>query len=1219
MRRILITLAGLAALLLVLAVTVPWWLGAAVAGLGPAFGLHAGHYARDGYARFTLTKVEVRRNATVVRIDRIEAETPVVWWWHRWVGEAPVVVASGWHVTVAEHAPATPADQHGWVPLHARLERAGDRLAFWLPRARAGAGVVTWPGGELRVASARWNDRTLEVARLGYRGFEVATTLGVPASGPLRLTARSADGDMTLDLSAAGATVTGTAGWAAQEAKLEARFPEQGWKPVEASLTAGHWNVPGARAKIGAEYASVAGSGKVTWQDNRLSAKISAKGEPAKGTKAPPLTVNVDLDAGAGGVVVNAAEAEAPGLHAHLTQPVRIDWHGRLESEAAEFTIDADLGGLPWGEGRGKFEGRGKIVPGREERAAVEFAASANDVTIVGGAIKHAEVRGRFEWPRLELASAELAMADGSNVHGSGGWDFRKREVLDAKIAGEIDRQLPARWWPKLPRFETARIDAQASGPLSSLALEGSIETTAVKLGFLQPLAVKAQWKGHGKQIEGVSVQATAGQTRIDATGSVASDRIEIGSATFVRKDAGQLALVQPANVEFNREGDGQSAWKVSNARFAGEGAAFAATVAWGDKGAVEITAHGISSELWRDVFRLPATHWDVENLAVRGAWDDGPVDFSTEAAVKVGLGDGKNATASLRAHGDAKGLTIESLRAAEGTGVIVNAQGRLPVTLHPAGHPMLAIDESGPLTLQAETAENPDFWAMFTEFSGIEVVRPDVAVKLSGTWTEPRGQATIKAQRVALRADRFTGPRPRIEGLDLRIIGDKDGLKLESGAVTIDGQAVRASGVVPLTEANWSELAGDPLAVARRASLQVKVPDADMAVVAKYLPNYLTPAGRLEIDATLKPGLHLDGLLRLKNVVSRPLGPLGILQDVNAEVRLNDRTVDFTSVTARMGGQLVTLQGTAVLREHGTPRLDLVLSGKNLPFVRKTGLLLRGNLDLTLKTPESGPPELAGTVGLRDSLFTSDVRSLVPGGTKEPTSRPPYFSISAEPLNRWPVNVTVTGERFLRVRTTLFNGTVSARFQVTGTLGEPRAMGQATVNDGSVTLPFASFDVKQGQVSLSPGQPFEPKIVVIGATRHYGYDLQMELTGPVSSPKLTFTSSPPLSAEQVLLMVMAGQAPQNEISTTERQRAARFGAYFGASLLGSFGVGDSGRLTISSGEDVSEQGHETYSIEYRLSDRWWLTGAYNQFDEYTAGLKWRVYTKGGKKNATAE
>ena len=94
--------------------------------------------------------------------------------------------------------------------------------------------------------------------------------------------------------------------------------------------------------------------------------------------------------------------------------------------------------------------------------------------------------------------------------------------------------------------------------------------------------------------------------------------------------------------------------------------------------------------------------------------------------------------------------------------------------------------------------------------------------------------------------------------------------------------------------------------------------------------------------------------------------------------------------------------------------------------------------------------------------------------------------------------------------------------------------------------------------------------------------------------------------------MVMAGDAPSNEITSTERQRVARFGAFFGQSLLGSLRGDPTGpdRLTISSGGDISEQGRETYDIEYRLDNRWSLTGEYDEFDDYYGGLKWRIYPK---------
>jgi translocation and assembly module TamB len=150
--------------------------------------------------------------------------------------------------------------------------------------------------------------------------------------------------------------------------------------------------------------------------------------------------------------------------------------------------------------------------------------------------------------------------------------------------------------------------------------------------------------------------------------------------------------------------------------------------------------------------------------------------------------------------------------------------------------------------------------------------------------------------------------------------------------------------------------------------------------------------------------------------------------------------------------------------------------------------------------------------------------------------------------------------------------------------------------------------------VRLTESDPYEPSIYLRGNGRRYGYDLTMEIDGGAAQPNVVFTSSPPLDSEQVLLMVMTGAPPSNEIAKSMTQRAANIGLFVGKSLLGSLGAdaGDADRLTFESGEKVSLQGRETYDIEYKLSDRWALTGEYNEFDEYNAGVKWRVFD--GKK-----
>jgi translocation and assembly module TamB len=621
-----------------------------------------------------------------------------------------------------------------------------------------------------------------------------------------------------------------------------------------------------------------------------------------------------------------------------------------------------------------------------------------------------------------------------------------------------------------------------------------------------------------------------------------------------------------------------------------------------------------------RELVVVPQLRWTLDSLVLDAHWQEGPVTFAVDGAASVDLGEDGSAQLSLNAKGAAEGMTIESARLAANQQDILRVSGQLPVVLRAFGSPRIAVNEKAAFAIDAQTLPNPEFWTRISETAGIEIVGPEAQARLQGTLAEPRGEATFRAERIV--PTRGNGISwPRIEGLDLHLVGAHDGVRLDQFTVSVDGQLVRASGVLPVTGDAWRELIRDPRLIAQRGELRVEVPNADLSVVAQRMPAYLAPKGRLQVEVTLGGEELVRGALRVQDATLRPIGALGVVQEINAEVRFAGRTATIESLTGRMGGQLVTLQGRAELPVSGGPRMDFTLRGQNLPFVRRAGLLVRGDLDLTLTTPGGGAPRIGGVVHLRDSLFLTDVRALIPSGTRGGRSaRPPYFSVPTPPLNRWGLDVAIEGERFLRLRTPVFVGVASARLRLGGTLGDPTASGEVIVNEGSVRLPFANFGVQQGQVRLTAEQ-LQPQIWLSATTRRYGYDLRMELTGPVTSPSLTFNSSPPLDSEQVLLLVMAGQPPKDEIATTESQRMARVGAFFGQSLLGSFS-GDAGgadRLSITSGENVSEQGRETYNIEYRLNDRWALTGEYDEFDEYYAGLKWRFFEKGGEPKDEAE
>jgi hypothetical protein len=70
-------------------------------------------------------------------------------------------------------------------------------------------------------------------------------------------------------------------------------------------------------------------------------------------------------------------------------------------------------------------------------------------------------------------------------------------------------------------------------------------------------------------------------------------------------------------------------------------------------------------------------------------------------------------------------------------------------------------------------------------------------------------------------------------------------------------------------------------------------------------------------------------------------------------------------------------------------------------------------------------------------------------------------------------------------------------------------------------------------------------------------------------------------------------------------------GMFVGREFLGQLG-GDPGeeRLTMRTGEEVTDRGQLTYRIEYRLTPRWSLFGEQDRFDTYLGGVIYTLYEK---------
>ncbi|MFT3782476.1 MAG: translocation/assembly module TamB domain-containing protein [Nibricoccus sp.] len=1203
------------AVVILAALTLPWWMRALLAAAQKPAGIRYSRYERIGYSRFAVHDLRLEREGVVVTVRRAEVDTPLVWGWREFKRTQTPVVASGWRVEIkSEKKKTEPDPQAGWEQLRGTLLKIADALERWAPEIRAERGEVVFDGGPLSVEKTAWRDRTLTVENLGWRGKVVRGSAAFPKGKIIDLKLNGLAGRAEVALHSEEHVIDGKGKWAGQPVTLHAVFGERGWLPNEAQVTAENWSVDARELKLQEGYSRFRGTGRLNWKKDGFVVDVAANGEPIG--EAPKFEITLhgrgDLDT----FTLETLHATVPGLDLNLSEAVRLSRDAQLLSGPSRLALRADLAAQPWFPGSGKVAGELLVRPGPDATPEMDARLFADSLVIGRFAVPRVEVTGKLKWPRVEAFSARMVFGTGEQLSLVGAADLQKKTIESARLEGAVKSVTLKTLSKATPDFGEAKVSAQIEGSWKNPSYRGSVHLSALRLAPLRTSTVDVNGEGEGSVVRSVNATITAGESRIVIVGSVDPASATINALRIQKGTTTWLGLENPARVLW------QSGISLAPSVLAGEAGRIEATGVWAPRGEVRLLVKDFSSNWlgeWLDVKHLDST---IGLLDISARWTEkAPMEFSVNANASVDIAQRGPVQLFAKASGGKDGVVLEQLRVLESNQEALIANGRIGVIVRPHSQPSYELLSAGPLELTANTRPDAPFWSYLRDAAGIIVESPELNLALSGKVADPHGVVTLRVPKAALDPKRFKAKTPTAEGLEVMVKLDQKLVLVEKLSASVDGQLVTGAGQLPLDqetlgqirEASWRKLLP-------KISARVSLPRVDLTAVSLYAPTLVAPKGILSAEVAVEKG-DVNGYVRIDDAGTRPLGPLGVLQNVKADLSLKKRKLEVRTLDAKMGGQLITVKGSASLSEDGEPKFEFTARGENLPFVRQVGLLLRGDLDLKLSSGEGGNGIVTGKVNLRQSLFSTDVRDLMPrGGGGGSAGRPPFFAVEQAPFSAWKLDVDLSGDRFMRIRTPVFNGLASMKFHLGNILGEPRATGQAVIDEGVVMLPFANFTLQQGSVRLTEENPYEPALFITGTSRRYGYDLRLEVNGSASAPELKFSSSPPLDSEQILLLVMAGETPNDEVTYSSGQRAVKFGEFIGKSLFSSIS-GDSGqqRLEISSGEKISRQGRETYEVEYRLGERWALIGEYDEFDDYNAGLKWRALKDDPRKGKDAK
>lgn len=1154
----------------------PLWLGPVLRIAGRPLHLRFGAYRRVGYARFELRDAVFERGTVKVTVRRAQADTPVLWLWKHWRGHDAQVQAYDWHVLVSRsHTPHSTAPI-GLAILHDRLVKLAARLQRWLPDAQVENGRVDWPTGGFALAKADWKAGTLKAAGLKWAAGSANVTAVFPGKGPVRVDAVEPDRDWRTQLEWTGPTAGGRA-WAwNQPLTIAAQYGRTGWLPVHAEVHAAHWSVATPQARIGAWYPAVSGNCDVLWDHGRFTVNLRARAKP-RTDRQPPLDVELAADGDRKGWGVNVLQVSAPFAQVHLNHPVQFRYGGLPNVAGAELTFALDLGGIGGLDATGRISGSARLSSaGRGLPTAL--------VTVQGS---------QAGWRRLPPGDFQA----------SARVDFARRLIADAALRGDWSGPALARVLPAGIAAERVEVSATASGPWNAVAHRGTAHVAGAHFKPLLPGDLDLAWTGTNANLSQFTLQGKVGSTRIDAGGSANPRGLNLTTFTFAPGGTPALHLAAPAAVTW------AGGFRLPQVDLTGNGAEIAAVP----------SASGLSLRITRvpaawvsAVLPWTGPNFIVQSAGFEGHWQEGRLVFTAQAEADVWVADGM-AQVSLAVNDDRRALHIRQARIDSGGATLASIAGELPAWWQETP-PHLGFDPDGPIRLRADTGADSPFWDALADSFGLTLSQPHASLTASGTLRQPVGRFHLQIGTLAAKPGRAPGKVPELHDLTVDAHADRTSVVLDRLSGSIAGRTVLASGRMPMTGTQWTGLFSHqserPWA---KADATLTIGDAGMEAMLPYLPAILAPRGHWSAqfhyaDGSLEGGIHLRGL-QLK-----PIASLGLVQNITGDLACHGRAVDVTALTAEVGGQTVRVTGRIDLPAKGPPQYVFGLQGSALPLVRQADLLVRADLDLKASTV-GAETRVTGTVRIVDGLMLGDLEDLLPSGIVGGGRPPPYFSVTAEPFARWHAQVALVADHTLRVHTTLFTGDASAQFEILGPLSDPRAVGNLTVNDGQILLPFANFSVQVGAVRLEPDDPYHPRIDIVATARRYDYDLRLNATGDADAPVLAFSSNPALPSDQILQLVMTGQMPQTgSLISGNQAQVAGLGEYLGQGLLAGLSTGGGGnRLSIESGQELSISGKPTYDIEYRLGKRWWITGAYDVFDDYNAGVKWRVYSKGGK------
>jgi hypothetical protein len=150
----------------------------------------------------------------------------------------------------------------------------------------------------------------------------------------------------------------------------------------------------------------------------------------------------------------------------------------------------------------------------------------------------------------------------------------------------------------------------------------------------------------------------------------------------------------------------------------------------------------------------------------------------------------------------------------------------------------------------------------------------------------------------------------------------------------------------------------------------------------------------------------------------------------------------------------------------------------------------------------------------LKENLFSGIIQKQLLAYTHS------AFSLPDVPVK---CDLTIETKSPIRVDTALLQTNAKVNVRVQKDMQDPSVVGSIVLYSGMLNFPYKPLYISKGVITFSPEQLFDPAIELIARNKIKKYDVSLQVEGTLSNHHIVLDSTPPLSEEQIVGLLLVG------------------------------------------------------------------------------------------------